>query len=720
MPIDRLQKLETRFVAAVRAMAGKEQEREVSRPWTPDLARGVLRAMIGARQVDLAAHELRAKGHGHYTICSTGHEINGLVGRLTTVADPAIVHYRSAAFQLERAAQANNANALHDILLSLVASSEDPTSGGRHKVLGGKTMGIIPSTSTIASHLPRAIGLAFAIERQNRLNRSELTDSRPISIASFGDASLNHSTALGAINTAAWGAYQNLPTPVLFVCEDNGLGISTRTPEGWVAQRLRAQPGLKVFTASAWELFEAYSTIEAAIHYVRSTRKPAALHLLCVRLLGHAGSDVDATYRMPAEIEGAIANDPLVSAAEAVVAAGLMRAEEILDLHQSLRAQVLAGCERAIATGRLTTRAAVSEALVSPHTPDDLAKLAQSRDVPAQAPALSLAQGINQGLCEILETQPGALIFGEDVGKKGGVYGVTKGLFARFGAHRVFNTLLDEQSILGIALGAATQGLLPIPEIQYLAYLHNAEDQLRGEAATMQFFSQRAYDNPMIVRIAGLAYQKGFGGHFHNDNSLAVLRDIPGIVVAVPARGDDALEILRTATRLALVARRVVVLIEPIALYHTKELEDGDSQWLAKDSGQEAKWLEPRVYGDGSDLCIITYGNGLWLSLRAAAKVERDRGVKIRVVDLRWLVPLPIDAMIDHARAVPRVLVVDECRQSGNVSEAILAALVDAKVSAQVRRINAADSLIPLGDAANLVLVSQAEIEAELLAMLRP
>ena len=102
---------------------------------------------------------------------------------------------------------------------------------------------------------------------------------------------------------------------------------------------------------------------------------------------------------------------------------------------------------------------------------------------------------------------------------KGGVYGVTRGLHARFGAGRVFDTLLDETSILGLALGTAVSGFLPLPEIQYLAYLHNAEDQLRGEAATLQFFSQGRYRNGMVARIAGYGYQKGFGGHFHNDDS---------------------------------------------------------------------------------------------------------------------------------------------------------------------------------------------------------
>ena len=120
------------------------------------------------------------------------------------------------------------------------------------------------------------------------------------------------------------------------------------------------------------------------------------------------------------------------------------------------------------------------------------------------------------------------------------MYGVTRGLRKRFGGRRVFDTLLDEQTILGTALGAALAGLLPIPEIQYLAYLHNAEDQLRGEAASLAFFSDGQYRNPMVVRIPGLAYQKGFGGHFHNDNSLAVLRDVPGLVLCVPSHPADA------------------------------------------------------------------------------------------------------------------------------------------------------------------------------------
>ena len=177
---------------------------------------------------------------------------------------------------------------------------------------------------------------------------------------------------------------------------------------------------------------------------------------------------------------------------------------------------------------------------------------------------------MNAALTDLLATCPQAVVLGEDVGVKGGVYGVTLGLQKTFGSARVFDTPLDEQTILGLALGTSLAGLLPVAEIQYLAYLHNAEDQLRGEAATLGFFSDGQYTNGMVVRIASLASLKGFGGHFHNDNAIGVLRDIPGIVVGCASGPAEAPELLRTLAGLALGEGRVGVLLEPTALYHDK------------------------------------------------------------------------------------------------------------------------------------------------------
>jgi 2-oxoisovalerate dehydrogenase E1 component len=329
-----------------------------------------------------------------------------------------------------------------------------------------------------------------------------------------------------------------------------------------------------------------------------------------------------------------------------------------------------------------------------------------------------VADSINRTLADALAARPELLVFGEDVGRKGGVYGVTRGLQRRFGSPRVFDTLLDEQTVLGVALGCGVSGLLPVPEIQYLAYLHNAEDQLRGEASTLQFFSNGQYCNPMVIRVAAYAYQKGFGGHFHNDNAVGVLRDIPGLVVASPSRPDDAASMLRTCLAAGSVDGSVCVFLEPIALYHTRDLFDtNDKAWLApypppsQWSEQHAAIGSARVHGDGRDLTIVTFANGTYMSLRVQRRLAQD-GIEARGLDVRWLVPLPVADIIREAEASGRVLVVDETRRSGGVSEAIVSALVDAHFEGSVWRLNSEDSFVPLGEAADQVLLGEDQIEA--------
>jgi 2-oxoisovalerate dehydrogenase E1 component len=701
------------LVARYRKTLQDLQSRALKARWQHDsaLGRELLESMLSARHLDVAAHELRAAGHGHYTICSSGHEANVVLGRLTTTTDPTLAHYRSAALVIERARHVPGSNPIREIALSLVASSEEPISGGRHKVFGSQPLGILPQTSTIASHLPRAVGLAFALERRRRLGLDEPFPPDAIAVASFGDASINHSTALGAFNAASWTAHQNLAVPLLLVCEDNGLGVSVRTPPNWVEARLRTLPHIEYFAADGGNLSEAWTRATEAIRHCRLTRRPAVLHLACVRLLGHAGSDVDTVYRSPDEIEQAFERDPVLRMTLELIAAGTLTPAQALALDALAERRVREETEHAIGRPKLGSREQVMRAIARPISAE--VERAAGRDLRSLgSSALTLAQGINAVLGEALDRHRHALIFGEDVGKKGGVYGVTKGLFQRGGPARVFNTLLDEQTILGLALGTASLGLMPIPEIQYLAYLHNAEDQLRGEAATMQFFSDCAFDNPMLVRIAGFGYQKGFGGHFHNDNAIAVLRDIPGLIVLVPARADDAIALYRTALALATETRRVIVAIEPIALYHSRDLyAEGDAGWLAAPPTDAASFLAPRVYQpDARDLVIATYGNGVWLSLRAARRLEHELGIRVRVLDLRWLVPLPADALIEHANDAGRLLVVDECRRSAGISEAIAALLLDRNASVRFARVTSADSFIPLGDAANLILLGEDEI----------
>src|SRR5688572_7877908 len=193
-----------------------------------------------SRQMDRLSRRLQARGEGFYTIGSSGHESNAAVAEAFRLDDIAFLHYRSNAFQIHRSKKLPGQTPCWDMLLSFAASAEDPISGGRHKVIGSKPLYIPPQTSTIASHLPKAVGAAFSIgiARTLRLDETPLP-SDSVVLCSFGDASANHSTAQGAFNCAQWAAYQGTPMPLVFICEDNGIGISTRTPGGWIAANFR-------------------------------------------------------------------------------------------------------------------------------------------------------------------------------------------------------------------------------------------------------------------------------------------------------------------------------------------------------------------------------------------------------------------------------------------------------------------------------------------------
>ncbi|MEM1351181.1 MAG: thiamine pyrophosphate-dependent enzyme, partial [Pseudomonadota bacterium] len=683
---------------------------------------GIFRAQCLSRQLDRTSRAMQKAGRGYYTIGSSGHEGMASVAEALRPTDVAFLHYRDAAFQICRAAQLSGQNPAWDILLSFAASSEDPISGGRHKVLGSKPLNIPPQTSTIASHLPKAVGAAYSLGLARRLKHSDtFLLSNGLVMCSFGDASANHSTAQGAINAACWSSYQSAPMPLLLVCEDNGIGISTPTPQGWIAANFAHRPGLRYFAADGLDASDTFAVAVEAARYVRTHRKPAFLHLRLVRLYGHAGSDVEASYRSAAAIAQDEANDPLLHSVRLLRDSNAAQPEEALEIYEKAGETCKQLAAKAVHRPRLENAQQVAASLIPPKrqtkplnrpAPDDRTKTFGS-DARSLSEPQPMSRLISWALTDLMLAHPEIVVAGEDVGRKGGVYGATQKLQARFGADRVIDTLLDEQSILGLAIGLAHNGFLPMPEIQFLAYLHNAEDQLRGEAATLSFFSNGQYTNPMVLRIAGLGYQRGFGGHFHNDNSLAVLRDIPGLVIACPSNGADAAMMLREAVRLAREEQRVVVFVEPIALYPMRDLLDaGDKAWLRTYPAPDQRIAigEIGVAGEGRDVAIVTYGNGVHLSHQALADLTSE-GVAARVIDLRWLAPQPDEAILAATEECDAVLIVDECRRTGSQSEALMALFTEAGRD-RVARLTAEDCFIATGPAYAATLPSRAAIVA--------
>ncbi|MBM0240590.1 transketolase, partial [Micromonospora sp. ATA32] len=271
--------------------------------------------------------------------------------------------------------------AARDVLRGMVASVREPIAGGRHKVFGRAELAVIPTTSTIASHLPRAVGMGLALERLRRLDSVGRRTGGgvrvgsgggaahlpwppdAIVVCSFGDASVNHASATAAFNTAGWYDHTGLRIPVLFVCEDNGLGISVRSPKGWVEATLRAKPGIRYFVADGGDPVRAYEVASEAAAWVRRHRRPAVLHLSTVRLMGHAGADAETAYRGRDELAADLERDPVLATARLLVAAGVATGAELLSRYDERGWQVRRVAEEVLAEPKLGSAADVVASL---------------------------------------------------------------------------------------------------------------------------------------------------------------------------------------------------------------------------------------------------------------------------------------------------------------------------------------------------------------------
>ena len=370
MVIDRAAQVHTQFL---NRLSGKNFPQRISTLSAGDAGLSIAElaqifiSQMTSRQLDRAARDLQKQGEGFYTIGSSGHEGNAAVAAALRPTDMAFLHYRDAAFQIHRATQVAGETPLWDMMLSFTASADDPISGGRHKVLGSKRLNIPPQTSTIASHLPKAVGAAFGIGLSRHVPPEfETVPDDGLVVCSFGDASANHSTSQGAFNTAAWTAYQGIALPLMFICEDNGIGISTRTPENWIAASFRNRDGLKYFACNGLDIIETYKTILEAATYIRKYKRPVFVHMKCVRLYGHAGSDVQTAYMSKRELEHAEADDPLLHGAGLMISEGAMTAQSIRHTYDQLEQRIARIAKEVIKRPKLLTPEAVMSSIVPP------------------------------------------------------------------------------------------------------------------------------------------------------------------------------------------------------------------------------------------------------------------------------------------------------------------------------------------------------------------
>jgi 2-oxoisovalerate dehydrogenase E1 component len=602
-----------------------------------------------------------------YQFSARGHEFAQiLLGlQLTDAHDGVSVYYRSRPLML-----------VLGVSLEEAAAGPLARSGG---FSGGRDIGVVfnlpgrggptvlPACGGVGAQYTPAAGWAQAVRYRHETLGDE-SFARSIAVVLGGDASTATNGFWSALNIAT-----TLQLPMLFYIEDNGFGISVpsrlQTPGGNIAANLRSFAGLSILEGDGSEPRAAEELTRRAVAQVRERRTPLLLRLTVPRLSGHSGQDTQA-YKSPEILSEERARDPL-NRLETFLVPQLMRAEEWTDLASEARREVERAVESALARpqpdpGELTTHvfatAAGSAAPLQEQgglVPEGYV-FAPSSVVPQPHGArINMLTAIRRTLDTELALNPRMLVFGEDVGPKGGVHGATLGLQDKYGAARVFDTSLSEEGIVGRAVGMALAGLLPVAEIQFRKYADPAAEQL-NDCGTMRWRTRNRFAAPMVVRMPGGFFKCGDPWHSQT-NEVAWVHGI-GWHVAVPSNAEDAVGLLRAALRGN----------DPVIFFEHRAMLDG--AWARRPyPGDQfvVPFGEARTVRAGNEVSVITWGAMVERCLQAANESQVDA----EVLDLRTLSPWDKAAVRSSVDKTRRCLIVHEDNLTAGFGAEIAATL---------------------------------------------
>jgi 2-oxoisovalerate dehydrogenase E1 component len=578
-----------------------------------------------------------------------------------------------------------------EMLLQAVGAAADPASGGRQMPShwGHPKYRIVSSSSPTGTQFVQAVGCAEACRYLN-------PDSDEIVLVASGDGATSEGEFWEAMNAAC---LDNLP--VLFLVEDNGYAISVplecQTAGGSISRLLSGFPGLFRQEVDGTDFLASYRAIKEAVECCRQGRGPALVHAHVIRPYSHSLSDDERLYKTAAEREAEAARDPVLNFPKFLVDEG------VLDRHalQRITHEVDQEIHEATQTALHAEPPARESALVHLYSET----VDPTSDQFAASPRFSgepktMVDLLNATLHEEMRRDPRVLAFGEDVADcsreqnlsevkgKGGVFKVTHGLQREFSAARVFNTPLAEASIVGRAIGMATRGLKPVPEIQFFDYIWPAMMQIRDELATLRWRSNGSFSCPAVVRVAIGGYLNG-GAVYHSQCGEVQFTHIPGLRVVFPSNALDACGLLRTALR----CDDPVLFLEHKRLYrepYNRSPHPGPDYTIP--------FGQAKVVKSGGSLSVITYGALVQKSLQAALQVERKNPHRgIEVIDLRSLAPYDWEGIRRSVEKTSRVIVAHEDCVSWGYGAELAARIADelfGVLDAPVRRVGALDTWV--------------------------
>jgi len=546
----------------------------------------------------------------------------------------------------------------------------------------------------IASQIPQAVGHAYAARQRGE---------DVVVPTYFGDGATSETDFHSGLNLA--GVWK---TPNVFICENNLYAISVpyekQTASRTIAQKALAY-GIHGVRVDGMDVLAMYQVTKEAVDRARAGHGPTLIEALCFRYGPHATADDPNLYRAAEEVEQWRAKDPIVryraylvgrglwdpADDEALVAEGDAAFVQALDAIEATpeppRDTVIRDAYEKIPELLIDQLHTIQRRAGEPQTEFDDSQRWETGTEPSPdpaAPAKTMATAINEALRDAMTADDDTLLLGEDVGRAGGVFRITQGLFEEFGEDRVIDTPINESGIVGAAIGMAISGSRAIAEIQFEGFVYPAFDQIVSHLGRIRFRTRGNAAVPMVVRFPNGA---GIGAHEHHcDSPEALFMHAPGLVVVVPSTAYDAKGLLTAALR----GNDPVIFMEPKVLYHA-----------AKDPVPDHSFEVPlgvaRTRRDGTDLTLVTYGGMVPVSLRAAVAAA-EAGISAEVIDLRTIYPWDVNAVAESVERTGHLLVVQEPQRTGGVAAEVAATIAERcgySLEAPIRRVGATDAPWP-------------------------
>ena len=599
----------------------------------PDTLLQSYRTMLLSRQLDEKMMTLLKQGKGHFHIGCKGHE--AAQAALGLFARPGhdwfCMYYRDLCMTLSLGMTPREA------LLAHLAKADDPNSGGRQmpEHFGLKDLNVMTTSSSVGAQFLPAVGFSFAAQQRG---------SDAFVYASGGEGATSQGDFHEALNWAA-----RTEAPVLFFIQDNKYAISVpvkdQTAGGTPYKLAAGYEGLKRMRVDGTDFFTMASAAEAAVNHIREGNGPVCLVADVVRLLPHSSSDDHAKYRSEDELEHDRQIDPIRRMEAKLIEGGLLSEDKIQDIRAAIKEEV----DDAAKWAQQQDDPAPETATDHVYFEGDLDLEYEATPLDEDAEPTVMVDAINQALKEEMSRNEKVLVYGEDVaGNKGGVFTATKDLTDMFGEDRCFNSPLAEASIIGTAVGYAASGYRPIVEIQFADYIWPGMQQIRNQVAPFRYRSNNDWSCPMVIRVPCGGYIHG--GLCHSQNVESIFGHMPGLKVALPSTAADAKGLLKTAIRM----EDPVLFLEHKALYRNA---------AARSPKPADDYLLPfgkaRVHREGSDLTIVTYGMMVHKAMNAAKELEKE-GIDVEIIDLRTIMPLDSEAILESIKKTNRALVVYE------------------------------------------------------------